>query len=271
MNDIRRTAMVTGASRGIGRAIAVALAGEGYDVAITARTVTEGAGPEGLPGSLESTAAAIEATGRRALQIPLDLLDRAALVPAVETVLDTWGDLDVLVNNAIYVGPGNDARFLDVDPGDLERRVFANLTAQLLLSQRALKAMVARGQGTVVNITSGAATSNPLHLVGQGGPALTYSCAKGGFHRMAGVAALELGDQGIRVYNVEPGYVATERVLARANLSYIAERGKSPDVVGQVVAWLLRQPDGTVKNGRTVSATDVGQQLGLLAPEGEAS
>ncbi|HZP30686.1 MAG TPA: SDR family NAD(P)-dependent oxidoreductase, partial [Acidimicrobiia bacterium] len=92
--------MVTGASRGIGRAIALALAGEGYDVAITARTVVEGTSSEGLPGSLQATAAEIEALGREALQVRLDLLERDALVPAVEAVLDAWGHVDVLVNNA---------------------------------------------------------------------------------------------------------------------------------------------------------------------------
>ena len=101
-----RTALVTGASRGIGRAIALALAGDGYDVAVTARTVREGTGQFGLPGSLERTVAEIEALGRRALAVPLDLLDRDALVPAVDRVLDEFGHLDVLVNNAIYVSEG---------------------------------------------------------------------------------------------------------------------------------------------------------------------
>ncbi len=117
-----RTALVTGASRGIGRAIALALAGDGYDVAVTARTVTEGTGQFGLPGSLERTVAEIEALGRRALAVPLDLLDRDALVPAVDRVLDTFGHLDVLVNNAIYVSDGGLAPFIDTDPVDLERQ-----------------------------------------------------------------------------------------------------------------------------------------------------
>ncbi len=258
------TALVTGASRGIGRAIAVALAGDGYDVAITARTVVEGTGDGGLPGSLESTGASIEAAGHRALQVPLDLLDRDALVPAVETVLDAWGHIDVLVNNAIYVGEGNDDRFLDVEPGNLEKRLFANLTAQLIISQRALRAMVTRGHGTVINITSGAGISDPPAPVGEGGWALGYGCAKGGFHRMAGVVAVELGGRGIRCYNLEPGFVATERVQADAALAWVAERGKPPEVVGTVAAWLLRQADGKARNGSMVSVDAVAAELGLL-------
>ena len=257
-------ALVTGASRGIGRAIAVALAQEGYDVAITARTVVEGTSADGLPGSLESTAAEIQQAGRRALPVALDLLDRAALVPAVEQVLSTWGVIDVLVNNAIYVGAGNDDRFIDVDPAMLERRLFANLTAQLLLSQRVLRAMVEHGGGTVINISSGVAVSDPPAPVGEGGWALGYACAKGGFHRMAGVVAVELGQRGVRCFNLEPGFVATERVKSRAPLAFVAERGKDPAVVGAVAAWMLRQPAGALPNGTTVSVDRIAQDLGLL-------
>ena len=70
-------------------------------------------------------------------------------------MLDTFGHLDVLVNNAIYVSDGGLAPFIDTDPVDLECRIFADLTAQLLLSQPVLRAMAARGRGTVINVTAG--------------------------------------------------------------------------------------------------------------------
>jgi NAD(P)-dependent dehydrogenase (short-subunit alcohol dehydrogenase family) len=84
---------------------------------------------------------------------------------------------------------------------------------------------------------------------------------------MAGVVAVELGDRGIRCYNLEPGFVATERVRARANLAWVAEHGKSPEVVGAVAAWLLRQPDVTTPNGSMVSVDEVGRELGLIETE----
>lgn len=254
--------MVTGASRGIGRAIAVALASDGYDVAITARTLEEGTGPRGLPGSLAATAAQIEAAGRRALPIRLDLLERNALAPAVESVLDAWGHLDVLVNNAIAIS--SDRRFLELDPGEIEDRIFANLTAQLLLAHRALEAMDERGSGVIINVISAAGLKDPPSPVGEGGWQLTYGCAKGGLARMAGVVAVELGERGIRCYNLEPGWVATERVRTDPRLSAVAARGKPPETIGAVVAWLLRQPDGTVPNGGTVDATAVARDLGLV-------
>jgi NAD(P)-dependent dehydrogenase (short-subunit alcohol dehydrogenase family) len=260
----RPTAMVTGASRGIGKACALALAAAGYDVAITARTVTEGTSDEGLPGSLASTTAEIEALGARALAVPMNLLDRDALVPAVETVLAGFGYLDVLVNNAIYVGPGNDRRFLDTDMADIEKRIAGNLTAQLVISQRALRAMVERGGGTVVNITSGAGMSSPPGPIGAGGWALSYAVSKGGLHRAAGVLAAELGGSGIRAYNLQPGFVATERTTLQPHLSWVADQGSPPELIGKVLVWLLSAPPGTVRNGKTIHATEIGRQLGLL-------
>src|SRR3954454_24616965 len=104
-----RTALVTGASRGIGKANAIALAEAGFDVAITARTVHEGDGRDSgsgrvLPGSLDTTEAAIAAAGQRSLPIAMDLMEDASIDAAVRRLIDAWGMPDVLVNNAIYQG-----------------------------------------------------------------------------------------------------------------------------------------------------------------------
>jgi NAD(P)-dependent dehydrogenase (short-subunit alcohol dehydrogenase family) len=259
--------MVTGASRGIGRACALALAGGGYDVAVTARTIEEGTSDEGLPGSLATTTAEIEALGARAFAVPLDLLDRDSLVPAVEAALMEFGHLDVLVNNAIYVGQGNDERFLDVSINDLEKRITGNITAQLVITQRALRAMVSRGGGTVVNVTSMAGMVSPPGPLGDGGWALGYAVSKGGFHRAAGVIAAELGDAGIRAFNLQPGFIATERVTLQPHLSWIAERGNPPELVGQILLWMLSDEGAKLRNGKTVHVADAARELGLLPPE----
>src|SRR6516225_2214300 len=166
------TAFVTGASRGIGKAIAVHLARAGYDVALTARTVEEGEAREHsstvassdttpLPGSLESTASLVADAGVRCLTVPADLTDRASVVAAAKTVLAEWGEVDVLVNNGRYVGPGHMDRFLDTPLELLDLHLEANVMAPLALAKEVLPGMIERGGGVIVDISSGAGTHDP--------------------------------------------------------------------------------------------------------------
>ncbi|MCD9623660.1 SDR family NAD(P)-dependent oxidoreductase [Rhabdothermincola salaria] len=273
-----RTAMVTGASRGIGRATAIALAEAGFDVAITARTVKEGDATARtddpaivLPGSLESTAAEIEGRGQRAVQVPLDLLEREALWPAVDAAIEGLGHLDVVVNNAIYVSPAGSKPFLDTDPDEVVKLVWGDFTAQLLLLQRTVGHMVERGGGTVVNIGSGSGKYKLRRPIGKGGAALTYAAVKAGFHRVADRLANEYGRQGIVAYTIDPGYVATERTQLLSNLSDVASRGVDPSVVGAAVAWLVTAGPTEVDNGSYHEAQDIARALGLLPPLDEGT
>jgi NAD(P)-dependent dehydrogenase (short-subunit alcohol dehydrogenase family) len=270
-NKPTRGALVTGASRGIGRAVAIALADVGFDVAITARTVSEGDATSidpdtgaALPGSLDSTAAEIRARGRRAMPIRLDLLDQAALAPAVDLAVEGLGRLDVLVNNAVYVGPGAERLFLDSDPEELARRVYGNITAQLLITQRAVGHMIAAGRGLVIDISSAGGQYTPRHPVGEGGWALSYAVTKAGFHRIADMLALECGAAGIRAFNLNPGFVATERVLAVEELAFVAERGIAPSVVGETVAWFAGLGHIGFDNGSYLEIPEIAAELGLL-------
>jgi len=243
-------AFVTGASRGIGRAIAVALAEAGFDVAMTARTVREGEAREHsstvaksdtspLPGSLESTVTQVEATGRRALAIPADLLDFASIGAAVATVLERFGRIDVLVNNGRYVGPGHMDHFLDTPIELIERHLAANLIAPLHILKLALPGMLARGTGTVVTITSGAGTSDPPAAAGAGGWGLGYAVSKGAVQRVLGVVAAEHPDTALRFFNVQPGAVATERIKAdMGEFGFGGPGWAPPELIGAVVAWL---------------------------------
>lgn len=267
-----RTALVTGASRGIGRATALAFADAGFDVAITARTVQDGDATarteDGavLPGSLASTAAEIEARGRRAVPIRLDLHERESLVPAVEQAIAELGRLDVAVNNAIHVSPGGPRHFLETPPEELEQQLWGDLTAQLLLLQPQVAHMVERGRGVIVNIGSGSGRYRLRMPIGAGGPALSYCVAKAGFHRAADRLAFEYGDAGLRAFTVDPGFVATERTLMVEELSAIAQRGVDPAVVGAVIVWLAREGVDTVENGSYHEAQTIARDLGLLPP-----
>ncbi len=272
----RPVALVTGASRGIGKAIAIHLAKGGFDVAVGARTVHEGEAREhsstvaksntrALPGSLDSTAALIEAAGSRALPVYMDLLDRASLEPAVRAVLSELGQIDVLVNNGRYVGPGHMDRVLDTPVELLDRHLEANVMSPVILAKLVLPQMVARGHGVVINLASSSGTMDPPAPAGDGGWGLGYGMSKGALHRMAGILAVELGDRGIRAYNLSPGFIATERItIDMAEFGFDASAGAPPDVVGAVAAWLVSAPEARERNGEWIEAQVVCRQLGLL-------
>ncbi len=267
--------MVTGATRGIGKATAVALAEHGWDVAVTGRTRRAGEGRDDsdtgrgrpLPGSLEETAALVRARGSECLELVADLLDHAALHRAVDQVLDRWGGVDLLVNNAVDTGPGSMVTVLDLTVAQLEAKLQANVVAPVLLVQAVLPGMVARGAGIIVNVTSHTATADPPAPVGSGGWGLGYAASKGAFHRIAPLVAVELGERGVRAFNVDPGYVDTERQQVNAAALGLVGHytGAPPSVPAAAIAWLADHPE-EMENGQTVRA----QKLALtrqLHPE----
>jgi NAD(P)-dependent dehydrogenase (short-subunit alcohol dehydrogenase family) len=277
MDNSRQVAFVTGASRGIGKAVAVHLAREGYDVAIGARTLEEGEAREHsstvkksntspLPGSLQSTAALIEAEGQRALSVYLDLLDLPSLGTAVATVLERWGRVDVLVNNARYIGPGHMDHFLDAPIELIEKQVHANAIVPLHLMRLVLPQMIARGSGLVLNMTSGCAVSDPPAAAGEGGWALGYGMSKAAMHRQVGILSRELAGTGVNFVNIEPGLIGTERMaLDMAEFGFDASTMTPPDVIGAVAAWLASTPDVEKHNGRTIDGQETCRELNLLA------
>ena len=270
------TSLVTGASRGIGKAIAVHLARAGFDVAVSARTLAEGERREHsstvrrsdtspLPGSLATTVGLVEAEGVRSLTVQCDLTDRPSVAAAADTVLAAWGSVDVLVNNGRYVGPGHMDRFVDTPLELLDHHLEANVMAPLTLIAHLLPSMLARGSGTIVNITSSAGYEDPPAPAGDGGWGLGYALSKAALHRVAGVLAVELGERGIRAYNIQPGFVATERMAQdMAAFGFEASSGAPPDVLGAVTAWLVTHPEAPQPNGRTIQAQEVCRELGLL-------
>lgn len=273
MSAPRPVALVTGASRGIGKACAIALADAGLDVAITARTVAEGDGRDDsdsgggvvIEGSLERTAADVTDRGARALPIAADLTDFASLDAAVLRVIDEWQRLDVLVLNAVHTGAGSMLRIADTSIEMIETKLRANTLAQVVLVKAALPAMTAAGGGRIIAMTSYAATHEPTAAVGEGGWGYAYAASKAAFHRLAGHLAVELRDAGIVAVNVDPGHVMTERMQANAERLGLAGRyrGAPPSAPAAAVAWLATAPEAAELNGTTVDGLKLVLQRGL--------
>ena len=222
-----KRAAVTGASGDIGRAIAVALATAGADVALLARRRER----------LEALAAELHAMGRRAAAVPVDVTDAEAVTAAAALSAEQLGPIDILVNNA------GGARFLapalDIAEGGWSKTVALNLTAPFLCAQAFGGPMTERGSGSIVNIGS---VAGLRHLAGMS----AYSSAKGGLFAQTRALAREWAPHGVRVNAVAPGYVATSgwdsfdpaEVTAASELSIPLGRWATPAEVAAPVAFL---------------------------------
>jgi 3-oxoacyl-[acyl-carrier protein] reductase len=217
-----RVALVTGASRGIGRAIALALAEAGADVAVNyvARA-----------GEAEAVAAQIRALGRRALVVAADVSDSAAVTDMVDRVGNELGPVDVLVNNA-GIGPAHGLD--DLTEAVFDRTIAVNLKSAFLCIQAVLPAMRARRFGRIVNISSGAAR-------GAGGIGVHYNASKAGMEGLTRGYAARLAAEGITVNAVAPSLIDTEMVAPiRASASRIpVGRLGTVEEVAQAVLSLI--------------------------------
>ena len=271
----RPVVMITGASRGIGRAVAIDLASRGYDLVLTARSVDGGATFDGtsrlddlagvpLSGSIAETA---EECRRRSSEcrvscVAMDLVDEESVRMAARHAIAEFGRVDALVSNAIYQGPGVNDPVLDL-PVELLRRVIdGDAIAPMVLLFELLPGMVSAGRGVFVHLTSGAATLVPKAPTGRGGWGVAYAMAKGAAHRIAGVLHAEHFDDGIRAYSVNPGHVTTEVMRQRAERAGREVTGEGPHDTVATIAWLLDGSDEAVAmSGREVVARDVAAQL----------
>jgi NAD(P)-dependent dehydrogenase (short-subunit alcohol dehydrogenase family) len=252
-----KRALVTGASRGIGKAIAVELADAGYNVAIAARTLRQGQQTlehsqsirkqdnRPLPGSLEETAQLISDRGREVLPVAMDLTDRASVEAAIGVVLDTWGGVDLVINNGRHIGPGLMDTILDTPLDEYAKFIDAHATNPIRIAQLLLPGMLDRGHGCFITITSGAGYEfYPRNAPGAAGVGLGYRIGKAAGHTLVGSILAEHANAGIRAFNLNPGFVATERnSLDAKELGFDPAAAAPPAVVAAVVAWMATKPE----------------------------
>ena len=189
-----KNALVTGAGKGIGRAVAIALAHEGVHVALLARTETQ----------LREVAAEIEALGVKAVVLAADIADRAAVEAAVAQANEALGTIDILINNA---GIGTFAKLVDMAPAEWERIIQVNLLGTYYATRAVLPGMIARETGDIINVASTA---------GQRGAATTsaYSASKFAMLGLTESLMQEVRKHNIRVSALTPSTVATELAIS---------------------------------------------------------
>ena len=240
----RKVAIVTGSSRGIGKAIALELAKEGAEIVVCARTERSS---EDLPGSIGETADAIRAAGGKALAMKLDVTVDAEIHAVVDKTLAEFGRIDVLVNNAGVLG-GRGA-FLGGDPALLDGFYRTNVRAPYVFAQLAGAKMAERGGGVIFNISSGLARlpAPPTADAGGGrrrggGPGVAYGLSKAALDRFAAGIAPELREKNIAVINIYPGFTLTETMARRLPPGVDSSRMERPETAAKAIAFLCRDP-----------------------------
>jgi NAD(P)-dependent dehydrogenase (short-subunit alcohol dehydrogenase family) len=261
-----KVALVTGASRGIGRETALELARRGADVVVAARTVER---RSKLPGTIGETVAAIEGLGRRAVAVATDMADPAAVDALAEAALEAWGRVDVLVNNAAYTsGHALTQPLWEMSRTDWELQFATNVHGPFSLTKAVTPAMQRHGGGVVVNITSKAYELVPVRggsrrEFGGAGP-WAYGATKAAVNRMTNGIAAQLYEHGIAVIAMEPGFVKTEFVsLMEDRGAFDASEAIPTSVPAEVVAYLADPQHGMQYTGQVVSAPQLHAELGL--------
>lgn len=244
-----KVAIVTGASRGIGKGLALGLAEAGARVVCAARTVDRN--PEGLPGNIHQTADEIRALGGEALPVACDIGRESDIAKLMGATLDAYGRVDVLMNNAMTSTRGLFEEMTH-DMWDLSMRI--NVRSLFTTCQQVIPIMKKQGAGSIINMSSGAARHT---VTGMPPGYLAYSVAKAAMERFSTALALEVAEAGIAVNALRPGAVKTETSVHELGANYDWSAWKTPKSVVPSVLYLAAQ-DGTGLTGRIVDATEFG-------------
>lgn len=215
-----KNALVTGAGKGIGRAIAIALAREGVNVGLLARTESQ----------LQEVAAAVEAEGAKATVATADVADLQAVNRAVEKVQQELGTIDILINNA---GTASFGKFLELEPEEWEKNIKVNLFGVYYMTRAVLPGMIEQQRGDIINISSTA---------GQKGAAVTsaYSASKFGLMGLTESLMQEVRKHNIRVSALTPSTVVTDLAYSHNLIGAEPERVMHPEDLAELIIVQLK-------------------------------
>jgi NAD(P)-dependent dehydrogenase (short-subunit alcohol dehydrogenase family) len=253
MDMAGKTVFITGASRGIGAAAAHEFASLGANVVLAARSA----------GDIKTQAEAIQAAGGNALPLVCDVADNDQVVAAFKAVKDAFGPVTVLVNNAGIIDPIS--RMDEIDPADWGKVIDINVKGVFNCAHAALPGMQSAGGGTIINISSGAAT-NALEGWSH------YCASKAAVLMLTGMLHKEFAEKGVRALGLSPGTVATDmQVVIKASgvnpVSHLEwDDHIPPQWPAKALVWMC-SPDADVHLGGDISLRDenLRRTLGLTA------
>jgi NAD(P)-dependent dehydrogenase (short-subunit alcohol dehydrogenase family) len=252
-----KIAIVTGASRGIGKAIALGFAAAGAAVVVAARS--ESAPHEKLPGTIYDTAAIIEAAGGRALAVRCDVTDQASVAAMVERTLAEFGRIDVLVNNAAVDFP---SPVVDMPLKRWEIVLKVDLTGPFLCARAVLPTMIARKSGSIVNITSQAGSERGSKTVGY---SAAYAAAKAALDRFTWALAVEVKEHGIAVNALKPAKVVDTEGMRMWATEEEKKTFVPPDTM-VACALFLAGRDAKSLTGMVATDEEYIERYGLVVP-----
>ncbi|SDD01215.1 SDR family NAD(P)-dependent oxidoreductase [Rhodococcus tukisamuensis] len=258
----RKVALVTGASRSVGKGVALALGSDGWTVYVTSR------GEVGTGGPLDATVGEIDARGGKGVAVQCDHTDDAQIQQLFARIAEEQdGRLDLLVNNA-WAGPsdgyaGFSQPFWKRPISDWDSLIGIGLRAHYVASVEAAKLMVPRGSGLIGNISS-FGTRGYLHSV-------LYGMSKAGLDKMAADMAVELKGTGVSALSFWPGLVRNEAMVASGMKSFegfsLAD-AETPEFIGRVIVALANDPNVGERSGHTQIVAETALEYGITDVDG---
>ena len=257
-----KVAVVTGASRGVGKGIALELGAAGATVYVTGRTIQEGTAP--WPGTIGATAEAVTALGGRGIAVRCDHRDDAAIAALFRQVRDEQGRLDVLVNN-VYSIPGLETPggvpFWELPLDVWEHIHTVGLRAHFIASRHAAPIMIEQASGLIVMVSSAGGVRYLFNAA--------YGAAKAALERLAVDMAQELRPHGVAALSIRPSMVASERVKSTPHL-WTGPRPtvevQTPRFAGRAVAALAADPNVLARSGHAHEVAALAQEYGFTDP-----
>jgi len=264
MDELKgKISLVTGASRGVGRGIALALGEAGATVYVTGRSVRGGPTTDGLPGTIEETAELVDEAGGTGVPVCCDHTEDDQVAAVFERIGSEQGKLDLLVNNVWggyerYHGETFDGPFWEQPLWRWQGMFDAGLRAAFTASRLAAPLMIERRRGLIVNISFG---DRGKYL-----GTVMYDVAKHAVDRLAMGMAFELREYDVTALALYPGYVRTERVLEHYNVKM--DVTQSPQFTGRAVVALAADPCVIYKSGMTFSVSELAGEYGFTDVDG---